>query len=60
MKALQLHEIQFAKRAVACWISEFEYCDTSHTRIEMEKSREPHSVSLKGGEVFPKCLSSKC
>lgn len=37
-------------------IPEFEYCDILHTRIEMEKPREPHSVSLKGGEVFPKCL----
>lgn len=24
----------------------------------MEKYREPHSVSLKGGEIFPECLSS--
>lgn len=39
-------------------IPEFQYCDILDARINMEKSRDPHSVSLKGGEDFPECLSS--
>lgn len=39
-------------------IPEFQYCNILDARIDMEKSRDPHSVSLKGGEDFPECLSS--